>query len=136
MRIFTDENVIELRVLETGREDFHVGIHIKANGFTAHKDSIGISRAGFALFLEQLRTFKDLPEGEITLESMSTGEFRLQFRAAGKRYHVVVQGHLNRTIYQAESALLNTLYFAFRLDSSYLRTVVSEFEGLLGTDHS
>lgn len=131
MRIYTDDNMVELRVLETGREDFHIRVKINANGFVAQKDSIGISLSCFDVFLRQLKAFQQSPKGEVTLESMSPGEFHLQFKAVGKRYHVVLEGRLNRTIYQAESALLNTLQFAFRVDTSYLRGIVGDFEVLL-----
>jgi len=134
MRIYTDDNTIELRVLETGREDFHIGIKINANGFVAQKDSIGINRESFAAFLRQLKAFQKSPAGEVILDSMSPGEFQMQLKAVGKKYHVVVQGQLSRTIYQAESALLNTLQFAFRVDTSYLRSIVSDFEALLPSE--
>ena len=131
MRIYTDDNTIELRVLETGREDFHVGVKVNANGFVAQKDSIGINLQSFGVFLRQLKAFQQSPKGEVILDSMSPGEFQMQFKAVGKKYHVVVQGQLSRTIYQAESALLNTLQFAFRVDTSYLRSIVGDFEVLL-----
>ena len=134
MRIYTDDNTIELRVLETGREDFHIGIKINANGFVAHKDSIGINTESFGVFLRQLKAFQKSPSGEVILDSMSPGEFQMQLKAVGKKYHVVVQGQLSRTIYQAESALLNTLQFAFRVDTSYLRGIVSDFEALLPSE--
>ena len=35
MKIYTDDNVIEIRLLETGREDFHIGVKVNANGFVA-----------------------------------------------------------------------------------------------------
>ncbi len=131
MKIYTDDNVIEIRLLETGREDFHIGVKVNANGFVAHKDSIGINRASFHVFVRQLKAFQEKQTGEVILDSMSPGEFQLAIRAAGKRYHVVVQGQLNRTIYQAESALLNTLQFAFRVDTAYLKGIVEDFEALL-----
>ena len=134
MRIYTDDNAIDIRVLETGREDFHIGVKISANGFVAQKDSIGINTQSFGVFLRQLKAFQQSPKGEVILDSMSPGEFHIQFKAVGKKYHVVVQGQLSRTIYQAESALLNTLQFAFRVDTSYLRGTVSDFEVLLPSE--
>jgi hypothetical protein len=134
MRIYTDENTIDLRVLETGPEDFHIGVKVNANGFVAHKDSIGINLASFGVFLRQMKVFQQSPKGEVILDSMSPGEFQMQFKAVGKKYHVVVQGQLSRTIYQAESALLNTLQFAFRVDTSYLRGIMSDFEVLLAKE--
>ena len=131
MRIYTDENAIDIRMLEKGPEDFHIGVKVCANGFVAQKDSIGISLQSFGVFLRQLRAFQQSPKGEVILDSMSPGEFQMQFKAVGKKYHVVVQGQLSRTIYQAESALLNTLQFAFRVDTSYLRGIMSDFEVLL-----
>lgn len=131
MKIFTDDNVIEIRLLETGREDFHIGVKVNANGFVAQKDSIGINRASFHVFVRQLKAFQEKQSGEVILDSMSPGEFQMALRAAGKRYHVVVQGQISRTIYQAESALLNTLQFAFRVDTAYLKAIVEDFEGLL-----
>ena len=123
MRIYTDDNTIEIKVLETGQEDFHIGVKVNANGFVAHKDSIGINRASFHGFVRQLKAFQEKQAGEVILNSMSPSEFQMVIRAAGKRYHVVVQGQLSRTIYQAESALLNTLQFAFRVDTTYLKGV-------------
>ncbi|MBI1282476.1 MAG: hypothetical protein GC179_30395 [Anaerolineaceae bacterium] len=134
MRIYTEDNVIDIRVLETGREDFHIGVKVNANGFVAQKDSIGINMQSFDVFLKQLKAFQNELKGEVILDSMSPGEFQMQLRAAGKRYHVVVQGQISRTIYQAESALLNTLQFAFRVDTAYLKGIVSDFEALLA-DH-
>ena len=134
MHIFTDDNTIVLRVLETGPDDFHIGVKVSANGFLAHKDSIGINLASFGVFLRQLKAFQQSPKGEVILDSMSPGEFQMQFKAVGKKYHVVVQGQLSRTIYQAESALLNTLQFAFRVDTSYLRGILSDFEALLPSE--
>ena len=134
MHIFTDDNTIVLRVLETGPDDFHIGVKVSANGFLAHKDSIGINLASFGVFLRQLKAFQQSPKDEVILDSMSPGEFQMQFKAVGKKYHVVVQGQLSRTIYQAESALLNTLQFAFRVDTSYLRSIVSDFEALLPSE--
>ncbi len=131
MRIYTDENAIEIRLLEMGREDFHIGVKVSANGFVAQKDSIGINTERFGVFLKQLQAFQRYETSEVILDSMSPGEFQMQLRATGKRYHVVVQGQISRTIYQAESALLNTLQFAFRVDSSYLKGIVSDFEALL-----
>lgn len=131
MRIYTDENAIDIRVLETGREDFHIGVKVNVNGFVAYKDSIGINTESFGVFLKQLKAFQQYENGEAILDSMSPGEFQMRLRATGKRYHVVVQGQISRTIYQAESALLNTLQFAFRVDSSYLKGIVSDFEALL-----
>ncbi|MBA3869491.1 MAG: hypothetical protein ABI970_18290 [Chloroflexota bacterium] len=131
MRIYSDDNILELRVLETGPQDFHIGVKVSANGFVAHKDSIGINLESFGVFLRQLKAFQQAPKGEVILDSMSPGEFQMQFKAVGKKYHVVVQGQLSRTIYQAESALLNTLQFAFRVDTSYLRGILSDFEVLL-----
>lgn len=131
MRIATDDNAVEIRLLETGRSDFYIGVKVTANGFVAQKDSIGINRDGFQVFLQQLRAFQEQPAGEIILDSMSPGEFHIQFKAVGKKYHVVVQGQISRTIYQAESALLNTLQFAFRLDMAYLRGIADDFEALL-----
>ena len=136
MRIYTDENAIEIRLLETGREDFHIGVKVSANGFVAQKDSIGINTESFGVFLKQLKAFQQYQTGEVILDSISPGEFQMQLRAAGKRYHVVVQGQISRTIYQAESALLNTLQFAFRVDSSYLKGIVSDFEALLASSSS
>lgn len=130
MNIHTDNNTIELSLQETGRDDFHIGVKINANGFTAQKDSIGINCESFAAFLRQLKSFQEEHKGEVILDSMSPGEFQMQFKAVGKRYHVVVQGQLSRTIYQAESALINTLQFAFRVDTSYLKGIVSDFEAL------
>ncbi len=134
MRIYTEDNMIEIRVLETGREDFHIGVKVNANGFVAHKDSIGINTESFGVFLRQLKAFQEEPKGEVILDSMSPGEFQMQLKAVGKKYHVVVQGQLNRTIYQAESALLNTLQFAFRVDTAYLKGIVSDFEALAVQD--
>ena len=134
MHIFTDDNTIVLRVLETGPDDFHIGVKVSANGFVAQKDSIGINLASFGVFLRQLKAFQQSPKGEVILDSMSPGEFQMQFKAVGKKYHVVVQGQLSRTIYQAESALLNTLQFAFRVDTSYLRGILSDFEALLPSE--
>ncbi len=134
MRIYTDDNALELRVLETGPDDFHIGVKVNANGFVAQKDSIGINRERFGAFLRQLKVFQQSPKGEVILDSMSPGEFQMQLKAVGKKYHVVVQGQISRTIYQAESALLNTLQFAFRVDSSYLRGIVSDFEALLPSE--
>ena len=134
MRIYSDDNILELRVLETGPQDFHIGVKVSANGFVAHKDSIGINSESFGVFLRQLKAFQQSPKGEVILDSMSPGEFQMQFKAVGKKYHVVVQGQLSRTIYQAESALLNTLQFAFRVDTSYLRGIVSDFEVLLAKE--
>ncbi|MCA0455599.1 MAG: hypothetical protein LCI00_16610 [Chloroflexi bacterium] len=131
MKIYTDDNVLEIRLLETGREDFHIGVKVNANGFVAQKESIGINRASFHVFVRQLKAFQEKQSGEVILDSMSPGEFQMALRAAGKRYHVVVQGQISRTIYQAESALLNTLQFAFRVDTAYLKTIVEDFEGLL-----
>lgn len=131
MRIYTDDNSIEIKVLETGREDFHIGVKVNANGFVAQKDSIGINRTSFHVFVRQLKAFQENQSGEVILDSMSPGEFQMALRAAGKRYHVVVQGQISRTIYQAESALLNTLQFAFRMDTAYLKAIVEDFEGLL-----
>jgi hypothetical protein len=131
MRIYTEDNAIDIRLLETGREDFHIGVKIAANGFVAQKDSIGINSESFGVFLRQLKAFQQEQKGEVILDSVSPGEFQMQLRAAGKRYHVVVQGQLSRTIYQAESALLNTLQFAFRVDTSYLKGIVNDFEVLL-----
>ena len=134
MRISTDDNMIELRVLETGPTDFHIGVKINANGFVAHKDSIGINLQSFGVFLRQLKAFQQSPKCEVILDSMSPGEFQMQFKAVGKKYHVVVRGQLSWMIYQAESALLNTLQFAFRVDTSYLRGIVSDFEVLLPSE--
>ena len=134
MRISTDDNTIELRVLEIGPADFHIGVKINANGFVAQKDSIGINLQSFGVFLRQMKVFQQSPRGEVILDSMSPGEFHIEFKAVGKKYHVVVQGQLSRTIYQAESALLNTLQFAFRVDTSYLRGIVSDFEVLLPSE--
>ncbi len=134
MRIYTDDNAIEVKLLETSAEDFHIGVHIQANGFIAHKDSIGISRESFEGFVSQLKAFQQAPSGEVILNSMSPSEFQLQFKSVGKKYHIVVQGQLSRTIYQAESALQNTLQFAFRVDTSYLRGIVSEFEALVAAE--
>jgi hypothetical protein len=131
MRIYTDDNTLELRVLETGGDDFHIGVKVNANGFLAQKDSIGINLQSFGVFLRQLKTFQQSPKGEVILDSMSPGEFQMQLKAVGKKYHVVMQGQLSRTIYQAESALLNTLQFAFKVDTSYLRGIVTDFEALL-----
>lgn len=131
MKIYTDDNMIEIRLLETGREDFHIGVKVNANGFVAQKESIGINRASFHVFLRQLKAFQEKQSGEVILDSISPGEFQMALRAAGKRYHVVVQGQISRTIYQAESALLNTLQFAFRVDTAYLKAIVEDFEGLL-----
>ncbi len=133
MRIYTDENAIDIRLLETGREDFHIGVKVSANGFLAQKDSIGINSESFGVFLRQLKAFQQEQKGDVILDSMSPGEFQMQLRAAGKRYHVVVQGQLSRTIYQAESALLNTLQFAFRVDTAYLKGIVADFEALLSS---
>ncbi len=130
MLIHTDDNTIDIRLLETGRDDFHIGVKINANGFIAQKDSIGINCESFAAFLRQLKTFQQEHKGEVILDSMSPGEFQMQLKAVGKRYHVVVQGQISRTIYQAESALLNTLQFAFRVDTSYLKGIISDFEAL------
>ena len=134
MHIHTDDNAIDIRLLETGPDDFHVGVKVKANGFVAHKDSIGINKESFGVFLRQLKAFQQAPKGEVIIDSMSPGEFQMQFKAVGKKYHVVVQGQLSRTIYQAESALLNTLQFAFRVDSSYLRGIMHDFEALLPSE--
>lgn len=134
MHIHTDDNAIDIRLLETGPDDFHIGVKVKANGFVAHKDSIGINKESFGVFLRQLKAFQQVPKGEVIIDSMSPGEFQMQFKAVGKKYHVVVQGQLSRTIYQAESALLNTLQFAFRVDSSYLRGITHDFEALLPSE--
>jgi hypothetical protein len=131
MRIYTDDNTLELRVLETGHDDFHISVKVAVNGFVAQKDSIGINSQSFGVFLRQLKAFQQSPKGEVILDSMSPGEFQMQLKAGGKKYHVVVQGQLSRTIYQAESALLNTLQFAFKVDTSYLRGIVTDFEALL-----
>ena len=121
-------NLIELACIERIAEnlpcagDLHISVTVNSNGFTGLGET-WIASPEFSQFLTALRSLEETRDGHAVVESISPGEFRLEFLSTDKFGHMAVSGRISQRNHSLE------YYFDFC--PSLFPKITAYFDGLI-----